>query len=265
MTIRKLNYTSRKRIGHEFITIRIIDEGTPNYRFDANLKLETLNFPRDSQVILEAYYQTERKRFLFGEIGNLTQPQDCSLLEFLSFSGINFRLIVVSPESGRMKIIGAADRIEPIKSGDKPGGSNQIPILPVEVDSVMNEAWKLGFKDDGPILFLNGRINKIKKRLVNDSIFALLIFPQILREIIYRMIFVDGVQIDDEDCPYKNWIAFLERYAGPATDWPEIDMKNKNDFDSDSVCNWADDVVENFSRENTFLDKLILREEENQK
>lgn len=262
LTIRKLNYTNRKRIGREHIIIKTLEEGSPNYSFDADLKLEHLNFPKAAQVIIEAYYQTERKRFNFGKIGMMLPPQDRSLYEFLSFSGINFRLIVVTTESGKMKIIGAADRLTPNRSGDKIGGPHRDSILPVETDQTMKEVWRLNFENEQPVLTLNINFDKIKRRIEKDAMFRLLILPQVIRQVIFRMVYVDHYLMEDEESTYSKWITFLERYAGPKDEWPEMNMQNSSDFDPDRIDEWTNSVVEKFSSDNKLLDNAILQEEE---
>lgn len=189
-------------------------------------------------------------------------PQDRSLYEFLSFSGINFRLIVISSESGKMKIIGAADRLTPNRSGDKLGGSRRSSILPVEMDQTMKEAWKLSFEKGEPVLMLNPNFDKIKKRMERDAMFRLLILPQVIRQVIFRMVYVDQYPIEDEEGIYSKWIVFLERYAGPKKEWPDMDIKNSSDFDPDSIDQWAESIVEKFSSDNKLLDKALLQEEE---
>lgn len=260
MTIRKLNFTNRIKIGREFISITTRDEGTPHYRFEADLNLASLNFPAEARVILEAYYQTERQRFDFGTVGRIIPPPDRSLTEFLSFSGVNFRLMVISVDTERRRIIGVADRLEPNKSGEKRGGLHKSPILPVEVDGGMTEAWKLNFEHDQPILLLNRNLENIKKKVERDSNFRLLIFPQIIRQIIHRMIYVDNVQLEDEEGTYSKWIVFLERYAGPRENWPETNVKDSMNFDADRIEEWTDVVVEKVCSANQLLNKAISGE-----
>jgi hypothetical protein len=246
MPIRKFNFTNRIRIGRDCISIQLENERTSQYEFRAKLNLNNLDFPKDSEVFLEAYYQTEKKRFSFGSLGQLSQPSDRSLAEFASFANVNFRLLVVSPGEHNRSILGVADRLTPEYGvNGRTQGNGKLSILPVETSDEMSEAWRLDFSTDEPVLILNSRLFDIKQKLDTDPIFKLLILPQVIRFIVYRMIYIEHAQIDDEDSAYSNWFKFLLKQLKKGVKIPSTDVDSV-DFDEELLDKWTNDVIDNF-------------------
>lgn len=255
LTVRKFNFTDRNRINREMVKIKLKDEKSPNFKFDVKLSLDNLHVPKDSEVYLEAYYQTERKRFYLGMAGNVNIPEDRSLKEFASFNGINFRLLVVSAVKSK-KILAVADRLTPEKETDRIGTSGIKPILPVELDDEIYEAWKVQHGGDGPVLHLNRRIYNIKGRLQEDHYMRLMILPSALRDILNRMIYVERLIVEDEEGPHFDWLSFCRMLMGSEQELPILDVEDE-DFERIETDEWIDKVVNNFCRKTELLDYVI--------
>ena len=261
MSIRKINFTNRIRIERSHITLRTKYEGTSQYSFDATLDFNGLSFPVDAEVVLEAYYQTERKRFYFGTVGNIIQPKERSLVDFSSFSGINFRLLIISDHENRRRIIGVADRLTPeIGAQARSAGVNKISILPVEMSDSISEAWKISFDtEEQPVLILNSMLKDIRQRVETDAFTRFLILPHIIRVVVSRMVYVDHAQLDDEDGIYYNWSKFLLKH-GKGTEIPELDVKDPK-FDADQIEKWVETMIENFCESFKLLNKANSEQE----
>lgn len=255
LTVRKFNFTDRNRINREMINIKLKNENSPNFTFDIKLGLDSLNVPYDSEVYLEVYYQTQKKRFSMGIAGNITIPEERSLKEFASFNGINFRLLVVSNSKSR-KILAVADRLTPDKETGPKGTSGRKPILPVELDDDIYEVWKIKHGEGNPVLLLNSRIYNIKGRLQDDPYMRLSVLPSALRDILNRIIYVEGLIVEDDDSPYSDWLSFCRMLMGSEQDLPILDVEDEN-FERNAADEWIDKVVNNFCRNAELLDYVI--------
>lgn len=90
---RTFNYTGRRRIPLDFVTIRVyaIDSGAR--WFDADLsRLCELRLPENARVFVEAYFERAYRRFDFGTVCAIQHPEDRSLEE-IDFGGrMRFRV-----------------------------------------------------------------------------------------------------------------------------------------------------------------------------
>jgi len=255
---RTLNYTDRKKINSQNISIRLIRENNKIVAFVVEtLDLTNLNLPLDSEIYVEAYYRTELRRFSFGTVGNFVNPSPCDLRGMVYPENIKFRVIVVDPSDH--VILAQADRITPEElTGRK-------PIIAVEFsDELGNEVWRVEYEgDDGaPILMINRKIPNIENIARQDPQFLLYVYPAVMREILTHMIFVDRVDSIEEPLTdwHRDWLTFVQQLG---VEFPDTLDKEDNNFDKKDVLQWIAECVSKFcSKYNRKFEEYIQRLEE---
>lgn len=250
--IRKFNYTGRRKINREAISLNLVGEGAQR-RFTCRVSLTGYDFPPKAHVYLEAYYATEVKRFDLQTVDSVKEPSDTNLKGFSSFPVVYFRLLVVDHQPGQKLILGVADKISPYPQGRK-------PLLPVQIDNSMKQEWKIVFDDGRPILTMNGNLAGMLDKITNDPPLRYSVLPAALREALSQFIFIEGVDDDpDDEDDWFDWKNFSFNLVAP-----DVNMtldKDDPSFNGEEVRDWIDSVVEEFSRFNQFLDLVNIEEE----
>ena len=154
MAIRRLNYTGRKKIRLEHVSIALQENGDAPATFDADLKgLSGYKLPDDAVVTVEARLQTRWMRFGFGTIGAITPAPDRALSEFDSPDGIKFSVKVTAVSGTAGKLLAEAEGIPVRLPGETEERRN--PLLPVKADDIGHEVYRIDFSNDPPILLIN--------------------------------------------------------------------------------------------------------------
>jgi len=238
MTIRRFNYTGRKRIDHRDALISLASSPNGDMSFEARLSLGDYSFPDRARVFVEAYRQMERMRFDYGRAGALSVPSDRRLKDFQDAAAVRFRVIVTTESSPRGKILGAADQIVPTDSGSAPHDCQ--PLLPVKPAESMDELWHIDFSDEGPILEVNDRLDDWRALPLRPEFMALA-YPAILREILTRALIADAHDDDEDDERWPSlWIRFAKMLPGMSP--PPEDANNQDTVD------WIDEAVRRFAQ-----------------
>jgi hypothetical protein len=237
---RRLNYTGRKKIKRENVSINFIRENGIVAAFAVNkLDLSDLNLPPEAKVYVEAYYRTELKRFNFGTAGSISRPSRCDLRGMAYPENLKFRILVVEPLDG--KLLAHADRISPEEPAEKK------PILPVEFSDLENEIWQVKYEGDegSPILIINSRIPNIQNIAEQDAQFLIYVYPQVIREVLTHMVFVDGVDSTTEPSTdwHGDWLNFIRQLG---VEFPETLNKNDENFSEDDALKWINESVSAF-------------------
>lgn len=238
---RIINYTGRKKIKRENISIRFIRKNDRIIAFSVDrLDLSDLELPQNALLYVEAYYRTELKRFDFGTAGKIINRSPCDLTDLAYPENLRFRIIVI--DSSNKKVLAHADRIVPDKSSDIKS------ILPVEFSDLGNEIWKIKYEGDegSPILIINRNIPNIHNIAKHDPQFVLYVYPAIFREILTYIIFVDGLDsIIEPNIEWHNdWLKFIRRLG---IEIPEILERDGDNFDKENALSWIDKCVSVFS------------------
>lgn len=231
--LRTINSTGRKKIFRRQVTIRTSEDNGTAPSFDIDLDLEELTLPADAPIFVEAYDRRSYQRFPWGTVGEPKRPSDTSLSE-LAGERILFRVKVVEPgDDGRL--LAAAERLKPRDDTAEEVTS----LLPVDVRSDLGDlTWKVEFGSEA-VLVLNGRVPGIKDAMRNDPIYRALVFPSLLREVLYRALFVEECREPGGDSWYGMWIDYATRLLG------EEPPSGDDSFD---LARWLDDVVAEFAR-----------------
>jgi hypothetical protein len=243
---RRLNYTGRRRIPRESISIALVKGlhgGATS--FNANLDLASLNLQPDNEVYIEAYHRNELKRFSFGTVGDIRYPPDTLLTDFPDTENLRFRVLVVD-RSAAGKIVAHVDRIA-IEAD-----STTKAILPVDLNSDLGQqVWCVAFEgpEDSPILRINNKIPNRENMARSDPQFIMNIYPSALKEILIRMIFIDGVSdVNDPSVEWhRDWLNFSRKQL--AEDFPQAPYNpedNGNPAVKEDWLRWVDKVVAEF-------------------
>ncbi len=250
MPIRSFNYTGRRRITRDEISLRLSQSSDKTETFDADIRLAKDHvLPADAVVCVEAYRGSSASwmRFPYGTVAALKPPSDRRLTEFDGTDGILFRVKVTSPGEQQGLILAEADGLSP-RQPDEEEQSRE-SILPVRSDKNLEKrVWRLDFSDK-PILLINSALGE-KWDVVRDQAFRSLVMPEILEAILVRILLVEeyrGDAQDDDTGDWRTqWLRFVRSIPGTAEppDTEEEDAREE----------WIEQVVAAFSRRLQILD-----------
>ena len=250
--IRKFNYTGRRKIPRTRVSIAIISNPNGPPSFDASIDLTGIKLPKHAAVYVEAYRRSFFRRFSFGTVSRITPPPDRYLVDIDPENLVRFRVKVVDA-SEKGKILALADKILPKSTEEEP--TDKICILPVDFIDLGQCVWRLDLESDWPSLQLNSRIESIREIARSDEYFLTLVYPEIVRQILLKII-VEADHTDPESDPddwMSLWLAFTRdlleiRHLPPSGETePVIQEKLK----------WIDDAVEAFCSSNKMLERFV--------
>ncbi len=249
--IRKFNYTGRKRIPRNRITITMVSNPNEPLSFDATFNLKGLNLRQKSRIFVEAYRRSFFKRFAFETVENPQPPQDRYLGDLDTRALVMFRVKILDT-SGKGRMLAAADRIIPRRLDEEP--TDRLCLLPVDFVDLGESIWRLDLVGDWPSLLLNSRIDEVREIARSDRSFLSLVYPEVVRQVLHKII-VEEDHTDPETDPddwMSQWLNFTSNllrggYLPPSGESePIIQEKLK----------WVDEAVEAFCSENKMLDKF---------
>jgi len=244
--IRRLNYTDRKRIKREDVDIVLYEADSDPLRFEAALRLESYGLPNNGIVFIEAYRRTTEMRFEFGTVSDIKAATDRSLTEFETSDGILFRVKVSSTSPQRGKLLAEADQL----SFRRPDSETEerIPLLPVQSADLGPEISRVDFADK-PILLINLHLGNWRD-VARSPVFASLIYPSALREILTRIIRIEKFfDHDDADDWKSQWLKY-------GTLLPGVGDPPDESSDESEVDNWIDDAVLAFAKKYAMLERF---------
>lgn len=238
---RRFNYTGRKRITLDRISIKINTINHTAGSFDASLNLEEMELPDHAKVYVEAYHYTDFARFPFGTVGIMIQPGDRAISHLTNYENLRFRVLVVDETDTRGLVLAHADGIRPAGVGWKRS------ILPVDFRDLGRQVWKMDYSGDEPVLMLNIKIPNIHNLARTDPRFRLYIYPAVVRDIFTHISFID--RIDDIEDPSQDWHLTWLSFAGRFTEEDSLSqLISTDDEQSDprDVLKFIDNLVERF-------------------
>jgi len=241
--IRKFNYTGRKKIERKDISIRLVKDSTPYPYFDLKISVSPEEFPDDAELFVEAYDRSSFMRFRCGTLKTPVLPEDRHLTAIHSTDAIHFRVKIVDPSAQHGKILAVADRLTTV--GETPEDSKHRSLLPVTYMDLGKEIWKLDFRDIGPVLTINNKIDvvNVTEIVKSSDLFFSLVYPSVLREILVRILVIDESFEDDDPELWQNlWLMFVEHLPDvpKITGTPEFEKPEEN---QDFFLKWIDDDV----------------------
>lgn len=234
----RINYTGRKKIKRHDIAITIF-ERKGVLSFDADIDLSDYKLPEESPVYVEAYRQTAWMRFDYGKVSDISAKTDNKLSGFDSLDGIRFRVKVSQEDGAHGKLLAIADKVRPSKPEE--GDAERQCILPVKSQD-MECIWKVDYSEDEPMLAINKQAGS-KDTIAKSREFVSLVYPSVLREILYRMKTDDTEWQEDDESWQNRWLKFTNLLpgVGDTPDW--------SDEDDHRFKQWVEDAVESFARQ----------------
>lgn len=222
MPIRRLNFTKRRKLTREEVRVSI--ERAPNRPPAFRLELSLPEgLPRDAGVFLEAYRSSPpaRMRFDLGKAGGLRLPygDDALLTEFHDeLPPPLFRLKVTDASDHAGRILAEATGLrpsDPLTDGTRKG------LLYINYKDLNGTVWELDLENEGyqPTLWIDGRADECRT-LPRSPSFAALIYPEVLRQVLIRVMITEGELRSEDDFWGLPWIRFARSLPGVDEDPP---------------------------------------------
>lgn len=245
MTLRRLNWTERRRITQDQARLTLHREGGRTW-FSAEFQLAEHELPSDALVVVEAYRQTTWQRFPFGTVGLVRPPASTDLSEFGEGHGVKFRVKVLGGGAQSGRILAEADRIVP--SDPETAAAGRDPLLPVRGEDLGAEVWQLRLEtDSGPELLVNRRLDDWRA-VARLPAFIWFVYPDVLRRIMACAL-EQGTDAEDEESWATRWIRFAVRLPGVRPPPEEGESDSAKD-------EWINDVVQAFCRQQRLMDRF---------
>jgi hypothetical protein len=241
--LRKLNFTERVKIPRSDVRVTLRRDADGVLVFDPQLSFDTVDVVPTARVFIEAYYRTSFMRFDCGSVEAFAPPADRRLTEIDGTSVVRFRVKLVDNRANDHRIVAVADDI--VVSEEKRTPTGRVPLLPVNfTDSLGQQAWRIAFEPNGPVLELNNRIDAVKDLARNDAAFFALVYPAAVRQVFVQILLVDQQEAHHEGDEWWNlWLRWAARYSASLPNGP------------DDAPFWIDDVVSAFCSEQKLIDR----------
>ena len=210
--LRKLNFTERVKLPRSHVRIALRRQADGYLSFEPTFSFEGIDAPAEARVYVEAYHRTSFMRFDCGSVGQLVMPADRRLTD-IDGSSIRFRIKVVDETDNAHRIVAVADDIRVAESAPEAG--RRVPLLPVQfTDALEQQAWRIAFEPDSPVLELNNRIIGVENIAKDDALFFSLVYPAAVREILTEILLIDGHDAFEESTEWwALWIRWALQYA----------------------------------------------------
>ena len=240
---RRFNFTGRKRIALEHVNITVKDGGSDGIAtFDAEFEFDDLELPPNAPVMIEAFRGSNINRYAWGTVGQLTPPDDRSLINMQD--NPSFRIKVVAPDRSGI-LLAMASRITPHREERR----GSLVWLNTSID-LGKEVWRLDFGDGNPTLYVNASIEGIGKAASSDRAFQSLVFPEVLRAMLTQAVIVDEADPDDDGGDWLGLMTFVRGFHNEPLP-PRLTVVGENDDRrSEDAVRWINDAVRAFTQKN---------------
>jgi len=237
--LRKLNFTERAKLPRSSVRVTLRRDQDGVLAFDPQVSFEDVAVVPSARVFIEAYYRTSFMRFDCGSVGAFVPPDDRRLTEIDGTGVVRFRVKLVSEH----RILAVADDI--VVSEERRETSGRVPLLPVNfTDALGQQAWRVAFEPNGPVLELNNRIDAIRDVAKHDAAFFALVYPAAVRQVLAQILLVEQHDAHQEGEEWWNlWLRWAAHYASPLP------------READEAPFWIDEVVAAFCSEQKMLDR----------
>ncbi|MDY6791749.1 MAG: hypothetical protein SWH54_10840 [Thermodesulfobacteriota bacterium] len=244
--IRKFNYTGRKKIKRSNIHVDIMRDGNGRRYFNTGIQLDDLELPTNARVYVEAYHRSGYQRFDFGTVGARKIPTNRNLRNISDAAVPLFRVKVVDKRASAGRILASVDKVRPENIDEIPAGSQS--LLFVEYDDMGSKIWQLDLEGDWPVLKLNQHVEEISLVASSDSRFLSLVYPEVFRQILRRIVLED--QHTDPDCD-DDWPSLWLKLA---CFLPNVNMPPQVSKPDQQA--WIEKAVESFCANFNMLEKF---------
>ena len=247
--IKRVNFTGRRRIARSRIAIDATD-GPPR-RVTAAIDLAGASLSPDAAVVLEATSAGSNvvERIECGMVHQLRPPTNYLLRE-VEGENVYFTLKVIDRQERIGRILGIAEYLRPDRAGSQSTGGRR-GILPIEPHDLGQELWRLEFKDQDVVLYVNDKVPELKDRARSDPLFYAAVYPQVVRHVLAQAIKEDVDIDEDEDRWPVLWLRFGRDLHPTKAVPPGIDESDEDQAE------WIDEVVAAFAEVHKFKDKYL--------
>jgi hypothetical protein len=243
--IRKINFTGRKKIRRTSVRVDLLRDAAGRRFFNLHADLGDLRLPPNARIYVEAYRRTAYQRYDFGSLAHWAPPPDRRLSRFADATVPLFRVKVVDRTAAHGRILAALDKIRPETVDSEPAGSHG--LLFVEYDDLGHTIWQLDLEGDWPVLKLNQKVDEIGLVASSDAHFFALVYPDVFRRILKRIVIEDEHTDPDCDDDWPSlWLKLARRL--PAVGDPPA---AKNELEG-----WIDRATEAFAAKFDVLAKF---------
>lgn len=257
MSIRRLNYTKRKKLTLDQVHIALSPAGQGRLRmFTADLTLPS-GLPGDARIFVEAYRSSPaaRMRFDYGTVSALQAPPagQRQLTEFDDdLPPPLFRVKITDNNEQPGRLVADAQRIRPLDPDEQP--DKQRGILYTMWRDNDGLVWELDILDEvrGPVLYIDQTADPYKE-LPGRIEFKALVYPEIMRRMLTRALADDSR--DDPEGWQHTWLQFPRQTFGFMDPPPTRD-------DLDENKDWVDTAVRACSRSAGFCQAMAPKETE---
>jgi hypothetical protein len=247
--IRRFNYTGRKKIPRSKVAISLHEAPGKALAFDANVDLEGIPLPSTGSLFVEAYRRAYFRRFACGTVASPIFPKNCILDDLDSDALVHFRMKVVDKKG---RILGIADRIILHRTDEEQ--ANRQFLLPVDFVDLGNTIWQLDLEGELPILQLNKFLDNIREIARSDSFFLSLIYPEVVRQILRKIVVEDDYT--DADADGDDWMSGWLKFGIEMLGKRVLPPSGESEPIIQEKLKWIDDVVEAFCSKHQVLEKF---------
>jgi hypothetical protein len=209
---RTLNFTGRKALGRENVSLRLIrpDRGPPS--FTASFSgLAELGLPSTAAIRVLPYAGSSSMRFDFGTVGLPLFPDDTVLVDLDAGATVLFDVRIIDESDAVGRILASARQLRP---GSDDDDADRKSLLPVETADLGELLWKLDAPEGAaPRLQLNSRIPGAIGRLRTDPLMQGCILPVAIGTLVDRIL--DPESADTEDLEWvQDWRVWIGDVTG---------------------------------------------------
>jgi hypothetical protein len=209
---RRLNYTNRRHLTSEHVSIQLQEQGAGKpQRFAAQIKIPAeWELKPEAKVYVEPYVGSTSMRFCFGTVSGIAHPADTSLTEIDAGNAL-FRIKVVD-ESGEVGLLlASAEEVRP-RGDDGEESEGVRAFFPLVMKDLGQAVWKVELtKADRPRLVLNNQIPTLRETLLSDSLLQGAILPAAM-EVVLRAIYASDEFSEAEWV--DDWKTFIKELCG---------------------------------------------------
>ena len=135
MSVRRLNYTGRKRIAQHDVAIEV-DRTVDPSQFVAAVDLGSYGFPPNAELVLEASVDWTVMRFELGTIGAPARDMRGPLTDFDGVEGLRFAVKVLGADDEVGLILGEASGVTPQDAEIERSGRSFVAVRPTDLGHV---------------------------------------------------------------------------------------------------------------------------------
>ena len=246
---RKFNYTNRKRIRRESVAISLNKSADQQLSCNVDLILDGYGLPPDTKLYLEVFDRFDGyNRTDLGTVSSF-EPREIKIEGFRSES-TQFRLKAVDEKQKQGRILAAIDGIvakEPMKPDSIIGFyCRDLGELPYEIDCS-------GEHSPFPVLWINSQLQDIAKYMIKDPLFRGLVFPAIVRELLFQILLVDEIYDTEGDEWQNKWLRHIVEIC--EVEDPPADLDDPN-YQEDCLAWINKKAISAFCSRNDLLERF---------